>query len=438
MKPDSPHGLSSLFGDDVNSPSKRSVAKPAPSTDRADAPAAKSAASASSPSPAKLEDPNPFRAQPEMSQPARTKKADTPPARRPRPKRAEKPTATPAPPQQRSAAIRPAEPQTAPARPDLAFIIPVGDNTARVARIFNALKEQTVVGRTEIIAIGSCEIAAASALTLDDGDIHFVKTPDASISGRAIADAVGVAKAPLVAILDWYATPARDFAALVLADEDKEWDALAPRQVNSNPLSGASWAAMLPDTMAIHGRPSGPIKTITTITNTVWRRSSLLQFGPELAQLIDDGTLVDAITAKGGVLYRNREAQLASLNPSKRSAVNRMRFLTGRLEAARSMESGKWALPRRILAAANNFLFPYFRYYRNKSKIFGGRDVATLSKGHRGVVLMGFIYESFGRGVGYLRGAGNARAKLELMSRNRFDGLNREDFRRFNAENSPR
>lgn len=309
--------------------------------------------------------------------------------------------------------------------PDLAVIIFLSSPPRLSQRMLKALAEQTLPNRMEVVAIGPSEEEAREAFSLLGSNIHhrFVLLDPGEPESMAIARAIRKARAPMVALLDWYTIPARDFVERSLRwRSNKDWDAIGIYQGNALPNSSASWALMLPESLPLHGVDNGIVKWLP-VRNTVYRRSVLMELGEQLPRLIDNERLIEKLQAEKAVLMLDRDAQVTVIKSTQPKVMRRERFLQGRISAAREVRLQKISAIGRLFRSINCLIAPQARYYRLKGALFGGNDVTANPNTHGPTVRRGYISASRGRALGYLFGEGKARLKLRQIVRSRHDTL---------------
>ncbi|WP_036766613.1 glycosyltransferase [Parvularcula oceani] len=352
------------------------------------------------------------------------------------------PVLTPQPEPSEPFPVTPAAPQEAPARPSPAPAARTGTATlscvvlalsgwAAARRTLEALRAQTQAGRIELIAVGinaltdaeaGEEFAAVRTLVLDRG----VSWADAAAAGLLAANG------QLVALLDDYAFPARDWAEHVLTHQNDRFAALGSSLSNANPRSRYSWANMLLENgrwrEGMHG---GEVDALPA-RNLVFRRDALAPLSDELPRLLrKEGALVRHLRESGQPLKMEDEALIGILNPSTFNATLKARFAEGRLAAA--SEGHRMSGAKRIAKALPALFSPYPRYRREKTRLFLGGDVSVNPKTHGRAVLLGMMSEGAGRAAGYLRGPGKAERVKDALTRNRAQHLSKTDRRQFAA-----
>ncbi len=332
-------------------------------------------------------------------------------------------------------AVAPAAPPKEIAAGDivLTFVMLVGEDFHHATATIQAISEQTICRSSELIVIGPDPEAGRALLSGVNslGHTRFIHLEEPGQEPATITAAFQAAKAPLIAFLDWYARPARDFAETVLkTDEDTKFDIMIPRLANANPNSGASWAALLPQLVALNNTGTGPVDIVPSRT-AVFRKSALETFGSDLDSHVSNWRISDSVKSNGGLIYYQEDAEVALLSPSTLKGMRRERFLQGRLAATRLVTTHQLSKFTRWRRGIGHLLVPYRRYLREKLVLAGGADGLNSRNKHGLVMLQGYVAESWGSAAGYLFGEGNAQQLQHVIGRERPATLREEERRRF-------
>ena len=104
-----------------------------------------------------------------------------------------------------------------------------------------------------------------------------------------------------------------------------------------------------------------------------------------------------------------------------------LRIDSGRLYAAKRVDSEKWHIAKRLLYSIASPLIPILRYSRMRKEIFfvGRRDVSERKHGL--ALAIGLVFDAIGQMLGYLAGEGEARERLATFEVNRMDHLTAHD-----------
>lgn len=320
----------------------------------------------------------------------------------------------------------------------MSVVVVAASGPRSVQRTFAHLRQQTARAQLEILFVAP---DAASMRELIDGVDDFAAIRAISvgaISARGAAAAAGIraSTAPLVGLLEDHSFPEPEWAASLIRAHTNECVAVGPAVTNANPRTGASCANFLLAYGAFDARSPEGSRDLLPWHNSVYKRAALEPFGAELDTLLDwEGTLQEALRARGGVLWFAPQALTAHTNVSGWLSMLRLGFHRGRVFGVRHSTTRSWGAGRRWLQAAAFPLFPImqWRHLRQvrpealENTRFRLRDIlATMSA-------LGAM--AVGEAVGLVSGTGDALVQLEhfelrrsqfVTSRDRHDVLHIE------------
>ncbi len=304
------------------------------------------------------------------------------------------------------------------ARPDLSFVLPT-DSWETAAETVSALEQQSVAPAIELVVVTPdpnslrAELARArlGGVRAVPGDLSDV--PAAHASG------VSAASAPIVFLGETHAFPEPDALRCVLeAFTDVGVACVVPRLVNANPALAVSWVEFL---LAYGPWTVDEARDLERAAsfNVAFRRAELLDLGVPIAGVLRPGGGVDArLRDRGRRLRSEPGAVLRHVNITRARPALDLRFHSARAYAA--VRSGAWSRGRRVLyAAAAPAIAGVLvrRTWRGEAWLAAGvpprRALGTL------LVFAGV--SAAGEAVGYVAGAGRARARASAYEVHRAD-----------------
>ena len=308
----------------------------------------------------------------------------------------------------------------------LSCVVVARGGVTAARRTLQALRLQTIASALDVVLVAD---EAASLNAEGFAGLQALVEPGTAGYGGMAAAGVRAARGELVAILDDYAFPARDWAEAVAAHRHDRFAALGSALGNANPRSAQSWSNMLLEHGPWRdGRAGGEVGRLPT-RNLVFRRDALLGLGDALPAALEGGDAPTLLAAGGDPLKVAEGARIDVLNPSTRKAAMRARFAAGRLDAA--SHAGGMGLPKRLGKALTASLGGPARYAREKPRLFQGPDPKVNPKLQGRAVMAAMTAEGLGRAAGYLRGPGRAVQTRERMHAKRASTLNKVDRKQF-------
>lgn len=307
----------------------------------------------------------------------------------------------------------------------LSCVVVARGGAKAAGRTIQSLRLQTIAEGLDVIVVADEPASVADGFAR----LQLLTAPPGAGYGEMAAMGVAAASGALVAILDDYAFPARDWAEVIASHRHDEFAALGSALGNANPRSPMSWSNMLLDYGAWREGLAGGTVDRLPARNLVFRRDALAAFGDALAPMLDEGTAATRLAAEGHPLKLQDEARLMILNPSGKRATVKSRFAAGRLAAAERAK-GMSAFRRFGKALAAGCGGPG-RYLREKPRVFQGSDPTVNPKLQGRAVMIAMTAEGLGRAAGYLRGPGRAAKTRERMRAQRLATLNKVDRKQF-------
>lgn len=313
--------------------------------------------------------------------------------------------------------------------PGLSVILITPHHLRTLRKTLRRLRAQTVAHQIEVVIVAP----TLARLGFDErerqglGQVRLVEAGAELSLGAAKGLGVRTATAPVVAFAEDHCYPAPGWAEALLAAHRGPWVAVAPAIGNANPESAVSWANLL----LAYGHWLAPARSReihdVPAHNSSYKRDALLAFGDALdAMLGREGSLHQALRARGERLYLEGGAEAFHLNPTRTPAWWVLRFNAGRLYAASRVAQGRWSPARRLVYCGGAPLIPLMRLPQLVTQLRQAGLVALLPRIWP-ALLLGLLLHSAGEVAGYLRGEGQTRAYLANFEYDRLRQLSRAD-----------
>ena len=310
--------------------------------------------------------------------------------------------------------------------PALSCVVVARGGAVAARRTIQSLRLQTIADGLDVLVVADAPAAVSAS---GFARLRTLIAPSGSGYGAMAATGVADATGALVAILDDYAFPARDWAEAIASHRHDAFAALGSALGNANPRSPMSWSNMLLDHGAWRDGVAGGTVDALPARNLVYRRDALEALGDELPALLESGEAARRIAASGLPLKQQDEARIAILNPSGKRVTMRARYAAGRLDAA--AEARGLSMPKRVSRAVAAALGGPARYARLKPRIFQGSDPTVNPKLQGRAVMLALTAEGVGRAAGFVRGPGRAAQTRERIRAKRLATLNKVDRKQF-------
>jgi hypothetical protein len=292
--------------------------------------------------------------------------------------------------------------------PKLSVILITPDGCDTIRPVLRHLQAQSVSRELEIVVVAP----AKEAIQLEAPELqgfHSVEVvPYAGLmssTSAARANAVRIARAPLVAFVEDHSFPQPGWAKAFLIAHKGVWAAVGPSVGNANPERLISWANLL-----IEYAPWLEVSQPQELEhlpahNSSYKRAILLNYGEALDLMLEaESVLHWDLRKKGFKLRLDSEARTLHLNYSSIRASTKLRFHAGRIfSAARSRD---WSTRRRLVYAVAGPLIPLIRVLR----IFRharARFWNKLPTGTFEVLFLLLLCDAAGEMAGYIFGSGS-------------------------------
>lgn len=296
---------------------------------------------------------------------------------------------------------------------DLSVVIVTPDRYDTIRKTIGYLRSQTVAERIEIVVVAP----SGESLDLDAAHLQpfagfrVVEVGRVDSLGEGNAAGVREASAPIVALLEDHSRPERHWAEAILAAHREDWAAVGPAMGNPNPKSAVSWA----DFLLAFGTwwiptPSGEIDHLPT-HNASYKRSVLLEYGPELESLLKAEIILQwDLCARGHRLYLDSDARVYHVNFELLRSMLPVQLHAGRVFAA--VRSRGWRPAKRALYAGGSPVIPWIRLRHVLRQIARRPGRSELPVAVYPIILLGLATSALGEALGYALGIGNAGRNL--------------------------
>jgi hypothetical protein len=314
--------------------------------------------------------------------------------------------------------------------PEMSVVLVTPDRYDTIRKTLSHLREQTVKHRLEIVIVAP----AADRLDLDETELkeffqfHVIEVGEIKSTGKAIADGVHQARAPVVAYAEEHSYPGPNWAEALIKAHRHPWAAVGAVIANANPNTLTSWANLFTD--------FGPWVEPAQVGETrrlpwhhaAYKRAILLEYGPKLQTMLEtEGILHSDLRAKGHRLYLEPGAKTNHVNVSLLSSYVRAEFNGGRLFGATRARSGYWSTLRRLIYIGTIPLIPLLRLKRVLRDVSRSGHAPNLLPRILPVLMVGLIAHAIGEVTGYALGPGDAAHRRVSFELNRYRHVRAED-----------
>lgn len=296
--------------------------------------------------------------------------------------------------------------------PAISVVLAAPGGFAAVRTTVSSLAAQTIRDRLELVIVTPSEAAlrADVAALAAFARFRIVETGTPVPVGRANAQGVRRASAPIVAFAEDHAFPAPDWAERLVAAHAGPVVAVGPAVANANPATAVSRA----DHLIGYGPWIAPAATRETDHlpghNSSYKRAALLGWGDALDPLLESETLLHwRMRERGERLLLDATARVAHVNFSRWQPWLAAQFHAGRTFAAG--RSRGMTAPRRALYAGGSPLIPLVRFARIAHASRSAGRTRTLV-GCLPALVIGLAVDALGQAVGYALGGGSSPSAL--------------------------
>lgn len=297
--------------------------------------------------------------------------------------------------------------------PALTVVLPTWDTFDALRDTVRHLTAQTVAGSIELlICAPSADRAAVDADAVRAlHSVRVLEVGELRATGPIRARAIREASADVVAFAEDHCFPGPEWAEALLAAHREPHAAVGPAIYNANPDSGTSWA----DLYLGYGRWLGPGRRrevdLLPGHNSSYKRAVLLNYGPELDNLMEAETVLFwDLRRKGHTLLFEPAARVAHTNFSRLGTFLDVQWHLGRVFGAARAE--RWSVVRRVGYAAASPLIPLIRLGH---VVRGAVDNHSSLRGlltAMPAMLAGLAVDCVAQATGAVSGSGHSVAKL--------------------------
>ncbi|MGH7824559.1 MAG: glycosyltransferase family 2 protein [Candidatus Binatia bacterium] len=312
--------------------------------------------------------------------------------------------------------------------PAMSVILATPDRYDTIRKTIACLRAQTARDRLELVIVAPC----ASKLELNQSEMEeFFKFRLAEVGhiksiGAANAAGVRHASAPVVALAEDHAFPNPAWAEALIHAHQEDWAAVGPVVRNANPGSTISYADFLIAYGVWQEGVSGGIVDHLPGHNSSYKRSVLLDYGPDLETMLEaESVLHWDLNRKGYRLYLEPRAKISHLNFGVISAWLPAQYHSGRMFAA--TRSREWSKAKRLLYTCSAPLIPALRFWRILRQSYQYSRKLPLRVCP--ALVLGLMVSALGEMIGYASGAGRSRKSLTRLEFHRVRHIGRR--RRF-------
>ena len=299
--------------------------------------------------------------------------------------------------------------------PALSVVVLVAGTRERVDLLGQALARQSIAKNLEVIFVDISETGTSAPQVVAGVSTRVINQSGSCDLGRARAEALRQAHAPIVAYLEDHTVPAPGWAAAVLdAFQDPAVTAAAYAFSNGSPDTW--WYRSV--FMVEYGTMAHPLPAETThlmpANNVAYRRAPLLALEDRLDALLEqDFFLQKALGGRCRVALA-REALVAHQTNTSTWDLLRGHYEFGRIFAARRVQLEGWSLAKRFLAAPlTPWIVPILRLKRVVRGLPGRALWQDFLAALPAFALI-FTTDALGEAHGYLDGEARPRSLIWL------------------------
>jgi len=180
----------------------------------------------------------------------------------------------------------------------LSVVIVVGSLRHRAQRTLKAILSQDALDQLEVIIVDVGNDSASWGRVEPPVRVH--RMSPSTLLSHARAEAVSIARAPLVAFLEEHTAPEPGWAAEIIAADDGEWAVAGTAIRHGNPGSPQSDASYQVSYGLFEPPVSGGEATVLPGHNSVYRRSVLIDLGAALPELFAIDTVLHEMLRRAG------------------------------------------------------------------------------------------------------------------------------------------
>lgn len=312
----------------------------------------------------------------------------------------------------------------------MSVIMVTPDSFETISKTVAHLRNQTVKEQLEIVFVApNADIINLKNPLLDCFyKLCMVEVGEITSTGKAIAAGVRKANAPIVTYAEEHSFPDTYWAEALIEAHQQPWAAVGAVVANANPYYIVSWAAIFSD-FGPWLEPAEKRECSSLPTHqTSYKRNILLDYGPELEDMLEVETLLHwDLHAKGYKLYFEPSAKVHHLNISRLSSYIGAQFHGGRLFGAARVWHEKWSKWLRLIYIVGIPMIPIIRLWRILKEIRCKFRQNELLPRVIPPLIIGLISHSIGELIAYISGVGDASKKIITYELNRTLHIGEQD-----------
>jgi glycosyltransferase involved in cell wall biosynthesis len=292
----------------------------------------------------------------------------------------------------------------------LSAVMITGKCRERAQEALDALCEQTIIDRMEIIVVDlSASTSKPFTYQPNARVVIMSKSPETSWAAARMA-AVKKASADIVAFIEDHSFAYPDWAESVAEAFKGPWAAVGYGVVNANPQTYASRAGLVSDYILWMAPVIEGKARLLPGNNVAYRRELLEQFGDRLGfDLGVDFNIHEALRGQGHSLAMSGMALIAHQNFENIGGLLRANYHYCRLLAANRALSHNWKRWRRTLySVAAPIGAPVVKLIRVAKSLRGRRSLIWPFLSSLPVMGLTFSVSAIGESLGYFLGAGHS------------------------------
>jgi hypothetical protein len=243
-----------------------------------------------------------------------------------------------------------------------------------------------------------------------EASVVYLSRPGMNCWGKARAEAVRVARGPIVAFIEDHCFPQRTWAEKLIEAHRGPWAAVGYAFTNANARSYVSRAAMLARYGSFtHPAQRGPARYISG-NNVSYKRDILLGLGERLEKLLDiDFNLQEELVRQSRQMFVEARAIAAHQNYTNLAGECRTGRPYCRLLAAHRADVGGWGRLRRLVyGLLVPFGAPAVRLARLAASLRSRRTLWWAFFSGLPMIVTMYFSDALGESAGYLFGIGKA------------------------------
>ena len=299
------------------------------------------------------------------------------------------------------------------AAPEMSVVIVTPDTYEEIATTMRYLRAQTIKERLEVVIVAPSAQKLGRDLTADP-DFFAVRVVEVGpIHSLPLARALGIeqASAPIVTLAENHCFPTPMWAQALLDAHRQPWAAVGPVLANANPGSAASWSQLFLTYGPWAMPAAGGVVDDLPGHNSSYKRDLLLEYGTELAAMLEVETFMHQdLRKKGYQLYLEPAAVTHHVNVTRPLSLVLDHLYYGRMTSANKAKD--WSAGRRLIGGAASLLMIPLLLWRflRQARRPGRRQCSFLKMVP--ILIVGAVSRGVGDMMGCLFGVGRIKEWL--------------------------